>query len=77
MLEVDGNAAVVASVAAGLGVTMISVEAASDPLAMGRLVKLELAGLRTIRRLYRASMRERPLSPASQAFARLVQESVE
>lgn len=75
MLEVDGNAAVVASVAAGLGVTMISVEAARDPLALGRLVKLELAGLRTIRPLYRARIRERPLSPASQAFARLVLES--
>ncbi len=75
MLEVDGNAAVVASVAAGLGVTMISVEAARDPLALGRLVELELAGLRTMRPLYRARMRERPPSPASQAFDRLVQET--
>ncbi|TXH61435.1 MAG: LysR family transcriptional regulator [Burkholderiaceae bacterium] len=75
MLEVDGNAAVVASVAAGLGVTMISLEAARDPLALGRLVKLELAGLRTVRPLYRARMRERPMSPAALAFDRLVQET--
>lgn len=68
MLEVGSNGAVVQCVAAGLGITMISLEAARDQLDLGRVMTIELPGFRPRRPLYRAKMRNRPASAAARAF---------
>lgn len=68
MLEVGSNGAVVQCVAAGVGITMISLEAARDQLDLGRVATIEIAGFRPRRPLYRAKVRDRPMSAAAKAF---------
>lgn len=68
MLEVGSNGAVVQCVAAGVGITMISLEAARDQLDLGRVMAIELPGFRPRRPLYRAKVRDRPVSAAAKAF---------
>lgn len=68
VLEVSSNGAVVQFVAAGLGVTMISLEVARDQIGLGRVMTIAIEGFRPRRRLYRARLRDRPMSPAAHAF---------
>lgn len=74
MLEVSGNGAVVQSVAAGLGLAMISAVAAREHLTVGKIKRIDLP-IRFTRPLHRISLRDKPTSPAVQAFLRLVEES--
>ena len=55
-------------VAAGLGVTMISLEVARDQIGLGRVMTIAIEGFRPSRRLYRARLRDRLMSPAARAF---------
>ncbi len=68
ILEVSSNGAVVQFVAAGLGVTMISLEVARDQIGLGRVMTIAIEGFRPSRRLYRARLRDRLMSPAARAF---------
>ena len=68
ILEVSSNGAVVQFVAAGLGVTMISLEVARDQIGLGRVMTVAIEGFRPRRKLYRARLRDRPMSPAAHAF---------
>lgn len=67
-LEVGSNGAVVQCVAAGVGITLISLEAARDQLELGRVATIDIPGFHPRRPLYRARMRDRPMSAAAQAF---------
>jgi DNA-binding transcriptional LysR family regulator len=66
--------AVVESVAAGLGLAMVSVEAAREHLTIGRVKVIEFP-IRFKRPLYRIHFRYRPTSPAAQAFIALADEA--
>jgi len=70
-LEVGSTGAVVESVAAGLGVAMISIEAARDRIASGRVGVLTLPGMKFTRPLYRLGLRRRAHGPAARAFVRI------
>lgn len=72
ILEVGSNGALVQSVAAGLGLAMVSVEAARDQIALGSVGILELPGKRFGRPLYRARLRSRPASPTTQALEAMI-----
>lgn len=72
MLEVSSNGAVVQFVAAGLGVTMISLEVARDQIGLGRVMTIAIEGFRPRRMLYRARLRDRPMSPAAHGFDSIV-----
>ncbi|PWG61481.1 LysR family transcriptional regulator [Spiribacter halobius] len=73
MLEVGSNGALVQSVAAGLGIAMVSVEAARDQIALGSVRVVKLQGETLSRPLYRARLHSRPASPTTQAFEALVE----
>lgn len=71
LLELDSNAAVKISVAAGAGCTAISRLAVAAELADGRLVELAATGLDLSRRLRLISRREHRLTPTAAALAAL------
>lgn len=66
-IEVGGNGALVQSVAAGLGLAMVSVAAAREHLSIGKVEVLDFP-LRFKRPLHRARLRNKPLSPSAQAL---------
>lgn len=72
LMEVGSIGALVESVAAGLGLAMISVEAVRDPLRLGRLRTVDVPSVRFIRPLHRICLRNRPISPAVAAFTELI-----
>jgi DNA-binding transcriptional LysR family regulator len=76
MLEVGGNGAVVQSVAAGLGLAMISAVAAHEHLSIGK-VKVVNFPIHFSRPLYTVRLRDKPLSPAARALTALAQEIAE
>lgn len=71
-LEVWSTGAVVESVAAGLGLSLVSTEAVREPLKIGRLRIIDLPGIpRFERQLYRISLIGHPPSPSARAFTAL------
>jgi len=67
-LEIGGAETLKQSVAAGLGLAIVSREAASDQLALHKLVTLSLSGF-TLRRLFFwLHLPGRPRSPGARAF---------
>lgn len=66
-IEVGGNGALVHSVAAGLGLAMVSSVAAREHLTVGKVKMLDFPR-RFKRSLYRVRLRNKPESPATQAL---------
>jgi DNA-binding transcriptional LysR family regulator len=71
-LEVGSTEMIVQVVAAGLGVAIVSLAAARDQMALGRLVALRVRGLAVSRQLTRLSLPGRQPSAAAVAFGRLL-----
>lgn len=67
-IEVGGNGALVHSVAAGLGLAMVSSVAAREHLMVGKVKMLDFPR-RFKRPLHRVRLRNKPESPATQALA--------
>lgn len=68
ILEVGSNGAVVQSVAAGIGLAMVSIEVARDQLALGKVEVVKIPDTDFRRPLYCARLRDKPASPAARAF---------
>lgn len=67
-LEMGGAEGVKQAVAAGLGVAMVSRDAAADQLALGKLQVLRLAEIEIRRPFYVLHLKNRPTSVAAKAF---------
>lgn len=67
MIEVGGNGALVQSVAAGLGLAMVSSAAAREHLSVGKVKVLEFP-VCFKRPMHRVRLRNKPASPAAQAL---------
>jgi len=67
MIEVGGNGALVQSVAAGLGLAMVSSAAAREHLSVGKVNVLEFP-VCFKRPMHRVRLRNKPASPAAQAL---------
>lgn len=72
-LEVGGNGAMVQSVAAGLGLAMISSVAAREHLSVGKVKLLEFP-MCFKRSMHRVRLKNKPTSPAAQALMRVAEE---
>ncbi|MDP5225964.1 MULTISPECIES: LysR family transcriptional regulator [Arthrobacter] len=72
-LEVGSNAALVASVVAGLGPGVVSRLAVAAELSTGRLVEVRTPGLRLARSLRAVWPARTSLSPDGESFLRLIQ----
>lgn len=66
-LEVGGNGALVQSVAAGLGLAMVSAAAAREHLSVGKVKILDFP-VCFKRSMHRVRLRDKPLSPAAEAL---------
>jgi DNA-binding transcriptional LysR family regulator len=71
-LQVDSTEAIKQTVAAGLGIAVVSRAATGDQLALGRLKKLTVRGLRLERRLTRLTLPGRRDSAAAARFTELI-----
>jgi DNA-binding transcriptional LysR family regulator len=67
-LEIGGAEALKQAVAAGLGVAVVSREAAADQIALGKLHVLPLRGVQMRRPFFLLRLLNRPLTPAARAF---------
>lgn len=67
-LELGGAEAVKQAAAAGLGLAVVSREAAADQLALGKLRMLRLAEVEIRRPYYLLHLKGRPIIPAARAF---------
>lgn len=76
MIEIGSTEAIKQVVAAGLGVAIVSATAASDQIALGRLVRIPLAGLTVSRMLTRLSLPGRQPSAAAARFDAFLDEAV-
>jgi DNA-binding transcriptional LysR family regulator len=72
VLEVGATETVKQVAAAGLGVSLISASAAADQLALGKLVAVEVAGLKVSRALSLLRLADRQPSAASAAFDKML-----
>lgn len=75
-LEVGGNGALVQSVAAGLGLAMVSSAAAREHLSVGKVKVLEFP-VCFKRPMHRVCLRTKPASPAAQALMSVADEVAE
>jgi len=73
-LEMSSTEAIKQTVAAGLGVSILSAAAAADQLALGKLRRLDIPGFHVPRALSRLSLADRRPSFAARAFAALLDE---
>lgn len=71
-MEIDGPEAIKQIAAAGRGIAIVSRYTVSEQLALGRLVVLDIPGLRITRPFYRLSLKQRRASPAARAFEALL-----
>jgi DNA-binding transcriptional LysR family regulator len=67
-LEIGGAEALKQAVAAGLGVAVVSKEAAADQIELGKLHVLPLRGVKMQRPFFLLRLLNRPLGPAARAF---------
>ena len=68
-IEIASNEGIARGVAAGLGVAMLPYAVVEDLLLLGRVVEVRLPEMPSLSRsLYRLERRDRPASPASEAF---------
>ncbi|RYG68615.1 LysR family transcriptional regulator, partial [bacterium] len=71
-LEIGGAEGVKQAVAAGLGIAIVSREAAADQIALGKLSWLRVTEIEIRRPFYVLHLRSRPTSPAAKAFEKLL-----
>ncbi len=71
-MEIDGPEAIKQIAAHGRGIAIVSRSTVEEQLALGRLVVLDIPGLKITRPFYRLSMKHRRPSPAAKAFERLL-----
>lgn len=76
-LEVGSTAAIKQTVAAGLGLAIVSLAAAADQLALGRLRVVRVPEMRILRALTRLTMPGRRASPAARTFTDLLRGAAE
>lgn len=74
-LEIGGAEALKQSAAAGLGVAVVSLEAARDQIALGKLCAVKVSGLKMHRRFWMLHLQNRPVSLAAAAFEMFLRES--
>jgi DNA-binding transcriptional LysR family regulator len=67
-LEIGGAEALKQAVAAGLGIAVVSREAAADQIALGKLHVMPLMGIPMQRPFFLLRLFNRPLTPAACAF---------
>ncbi len=66
--EINSAEAIVAAVAADLGIAFVSRAAAGDGLKLGKIRVVRVAEVEIRRPFYRLELRDRPRSPATRAF---------
>ncbi len=71
-LEAGSTEAVIQTVAAGGGVSMVPRVSSADQIALGKVATLTLPGVQLTRQLYRLRLPRRPLSPAALAFEAMI-----
>ncbi len=71
-MEIDGPEAIKQIAAAGRGVAIVSRYTVVEQLELGRLVVLDIPGLKITRPFYRHSLKQRRASPAAKAFELLL-----
>src|ERR1019366_7391672 len=71
-MEIDGPGAIKQIAAAGRGIAIVSRYTVGEQLALGRLVVLDIPGLRITRPFYRLALKQRRASPAAKAFEALL-----
>jgi DNA-binding transcriptional LysR family regulator len=71
-IEIGSTEAIKQLVASGFGVSIVSLAAAKDQIALGALKVVEMAGLAISRPLYRLRVKGRPLAPAAAEFERML-----
>ncbi len=72
ILEIGSSSAAIQAALAGLGATFVTSLAVEQPLATGRLVRLDVDGLDLRRPLVLVRRRGRTLSPAARALSRII-----
>ncbi|MFO7767243.1 MAG: selenium metabolism-associated LysR family transcriptional regulator [Pelovirga sp.] len=75
LARLGSNEAVRRTVAAGYGCAFVSDLSVKESIERGELYRIEVDGLKIIRQLWLAQMRERSCSPAAQAVKKLIMES--
>jgi DNA-binding transcriptional LysR family regulator len=71
-IEIGSTEAIKQLVAAGFGVTIVSLAAARDQIALGALKVVEIRGMAICRPIYRLRLKGRPLGPAIAEFERML-----
>ena len=71
-LEIGSTAAIKQVVAAGLGVSIVSIVAVEDQVQLGRLKVLELSGMKIERTLWQLKLPSRVAMPAARAFEKML-----
>jgi DNA-binding transcriptional LysR family regulator len=71
-MEIDGPEAIKQIAAAGRGIAIVSKYTVVEQLELGRLVALDIPGLKITRPFYRLSLKQRRASPAAKAFEGLL-----
>jgi len=71
-IEAGSTEAVIQTVAAGGGVSMVPRVSSADQIALGKVATLTLPGVQLTRQLYRLRLPRRPLSPAALAFEAMI-----
>ncbi len=71
-MEIDGPEAIKQIAAAGRGIAIVSRYTVVEQLELGRLVALDIPGLKITRPFYRLSLKQRRASPAARAFEGLL-----
>ena len=71
-LEIGSAEAIKHTVAAGLGIAVVSREAAADQLTVGKLRIIHVPGLEMHRPFWLLRVRNRPISPAARAFEQFI-----
>jgi len=72
LIEAGSTEAVIQTVAAGGGVSMVPRVSSADQIALGKVATLTLPGVQLSRQLYRLRLPRRPLSPAALAFEAMI-----
>jgi len=73
--EIGGQAAIVALVEAGLGWAFLSERTAAEPVRQGRVVRVEVEGLRMVRDFQLVTHGNKRMTPALVAFSRVARET--
>ena len=76
ILEIGSTAAAKQAVAAGIGVSIVSVVSARDQVQLGYLKTIELRGLSIQRTLWRLKLPDRTPRPAARVFEKMLDEKI-